>query len=336
VAEKAEKALRDAQIAAERQEADRVAEIEAAIARSRARVLRGRGLANTATGFLRGVRQGWAMLEPFPQDELRRATRNLLDRATDLRAAWDAFRRGRHDGRFAGVERGFTEAGTNLAEMHMVLAPPRRLTGAQLDEELKRMAELEAFPDQGLLRPAIGAARGRIAQIERYFRTPEGAAELDRRRAQERRAEDERRRQAQRQAAMEKSARERFEEIRRAHLAFVRPLVQRARHDPDIRRILEPWIGGLDRSLEAVARDPGWDRIVPEPGSPPVWYWVEARVAELDRERSRSAPKPEPPRPAPRPEPERHRSDQRPSSQQDPEPRPRAPDPGSGPRGPGF
>ena len=341
VAKEAEKALRAAQNAAERQEAARVAKIEAPIARSRARVLRGRGLRNTVTGFLRNVRQGRAMLEPFDQGQLRRATQNLLDRAADLRAAWDTFRRGRHGGDFRGPERGFTEASADLAEMHMVLAPPKRLTGAELADELDRMARLAAFPDQDLLRPAMGAARGRAAEIECHTQTPKGQAKMDEHRADERaRAEDEARK-AERRKDQE---RRRAEDQRRHEAELVRPFIERARHDPEVRRIVSTWID-LDRPLEDVALDSQWHRFAPEPDRRSVWYWVEQEIAALDRrrERDRPAPKPEPEakpeplRPALRPQPERDRPTQHlSSSQPDPEPQPPAPPPWSGHRGPGF
>ena len=334
VAKEAERALRAAQNAAERQEAARVAKIEAPIARSRARVLRGRGLANTVTGFLRNVRQGAAMLDPFPQDQLGRATRSLLSWADELLRAWQAFREGRHDGDFARAEQGFTEAGADLAEMHMVLAPPRRLTGAELDDELRRLRDLEAFPDQDLLRPAMGAARGRIRKIKRHIETPEGAAKMaTHRRAEAERVAAEERAAERRHEAQRAQERRWAEDQRRYDAELVRPLVERARTDPQARAVVARWID-LDRPMETVLHDPQWQRFTDDGRT--VWYRIRGDLEDLDRRRERSRPAlgPAPVQPAPRPESERDRSTQRPGSQPDPEPEPPEWPSGRGPSGP--
>ena len=334
VAKEAERALQASQIAATRREAAERARIEAPIARSRARVLRARGLANTVTGFLRNVRQGTAMLDPFPQDQLSRATRSLLSWAGELLRAWQAFREGRHDGGFREAEQGFTEAGADLAEMHMVLAPPRRLTGAELDDELRRLRDLEAFPDQGLLRPAMGAARGRIAKIERYAQTPEGAAKMAaHRRAEAGRVAAEEREAERRREARRAQERGWAEDQRRHDAELVRPFVERARTDSQARVVVARWID-LDRPAGTVLHDPRWQRLTDDGRT--VWYRVQGDLEDLDRrrERSRPASEPAPVQPAPRPESERDRSTQRLGSQPDPEPKPPEPPFGRGPSGP--
>ena len=333
-AREAETALRAAQIAAARQEAAERARIEAPIARSRARVLRGRGLANTVTGFLRNVRQGTAMLDPFPQDRLGRATRSLLSRAGGLLKAWQAFREGRHDGDFATAEQGFTEAGADLAEMHMVLAPPRRLTGAELDDELRRLRDLEAFPDPDLIRPATGAARGRAAKIERHIETPEGQAKMAAHRSAEAARIEVEEREAERRREARQAQERRWAEDQRRHDAeLVRPFVERAWTDPQAHAIVARWID-LDQSDGTVLHDPRWQRLTDDGRT--VWYRVQGDLDDLDRrhERSRPAPGPAPVQPASRPEPERHRPTQRPASQPNPESKPPAPPSGRGPSGP--
>lgn len=310
-----------------------MAKIEATIARSRARVLRGRGLANTASGVFRHLREGRAMFEPFTQDQLGGATSRLLSYARILRDAWTAFREGRHAGDFRDEERDFTEASADLAEMHMVLAPPKRLTGAELAHEQDRMARLEAFPDQGLLRPAIGAARGRAARIERHMQTPKGRAEMDAHRAREaarareREQAEERRRQAIQRRREQEEAEARAE---RARAKMALPLVQRAAADPDAARILDRWVPHWRHvPLERAACHPDWDRITPDASTRLVRVRRELRALD-ERPRAPSPP------PAPRPEPERDRPSQRPSSQQDPKPRPRRPDPEPGWGGPSM
>ena len=334
-AEKAEKALRDAQIAAERQEVARVAKIEAPIARSRTRVLRGRGLRNAVTGFLRNVRHGTAMLEPLPQDHLGRATRSLLSRAGELLKAWRAFREGRHDGDFAGAEQDFTEASTDLAAMHMVLAPPKGLTGAQLAHEQDRMASLAAFPDQDLIRPAIGAARGRAAEIERHLRTPEGAARMAEHHTAQKREADRRRadQEARERRRAEEDERYEDEQSHRDGTLF-RASIERAHADPRVRAILARWID-LDRPPLDVRLDPRW--MHPTDDGRTVWQRVKDDLEDLDRrgEQTPLAPEPAPPQPALRPQPRRDHPTRHPASRPDPEPRPWDPDPGSGLRGPG-
>lgn len=332
-AQKAEKALSDAQNAAERRERDQAAKIEATVARSRARVLRGRGLANTAVGFLRNVRQGRAMFEPFTQDQLGGATTRLLSCARVLRDAWTAFREGRHPGDFRDEERRFTEASTDLAEMHMVLAPPKRLTGADLAHELDRLRTLEAFPDQDLVRPAMGDAKGRAARIERHIQTPRGRAEMDAHhareaaRAREREQAEERRRQAIQRRSDQEEAEARAE---RARAKMALPLVQRAAADPEAARILDRWVPHWRHvPLERAACHPDWDRITSDASTRLVRVRRELRALD-ERPRAPSPP------PAPRSEPERDRPTQRPSSQEDPKPKPRRPDPGPGWGGPSM
>ena len=336
VAKKAEKALRDAQIAAERQEADRVRKIEATVARSRTRVLRARTLRNTMTGFFHHLRQGTAMFDPFSQDQLGRATRSLLARAGELLAAWQAFRDGRHDGDFREAERGFTEAGTDLCEMHMVLAPPRRLSGAELADEQGRMARLAAFPDQDLLRPAIAAARGRAAEIERHLQTPKGRAKMDGHRRDEaaraeaqQRAEETRRRETQRRHEREEAA----VQDRRQLASATRPILQRAATDPGVADILDRRLRFWRRlPIEDAALDYDWSSTTDDGSS--TFARVRCEIRTMDeRRRARAAATPQP---EPRPEPGRDGPAPRPSSQQNSELEPRKPDPWSGARGPGF
>ena len=341
VAQEAERALQASQIAATRQEQARVAQIEATVAHSRGRALRGRTLANTVTGFFRNLRHGAAMFDPFSQDELRGATGSLLLWAGRLRDAWAAFREGRHDGDFRKAEREFARASADLHEMHMVLAPPKHLTGAELAGELARLRDLEAFPDQELIRPAMNAAAGRIAKIARHLETPKGQAKMDgHRRAQERAAEQRRAAQEAREAEDRRRTEEqrrREDERRHREADLVRPLVERVRADPQVRDIVARWIDLDPHQLPgAVFYDRRWHHLADD--GRPIWCCIEDELADLDRRRERDRPafEPAPSRPAPRSEPERDRSTQNPASQQNPEPEPRAPDPWSGPRGPGF
>ena len=273
------------------------------------------------------------MFDPFSQDELRGATGSLLLWAGRLRDAWAAFREGRHDGDFRKAEREFARASADLHEMHMVLAPPKHLTGAELAGELVRLRDLEAFPDQELIRPAMNAAAGRIAKIARHVETPKGRAKMDGHRAQEaeraaaaRRMEEARRHEARRREERDEDA----AKARRQLADATRPILERAAVDPEVARILDRRLRLWRRyPIEAAALDPDWSRTTDD-GSR-TFARVRREIRALD-ERRRAAPPP----PKPRPEPGRDGPTPRPSSQQNPEPEPRAPDPWSGPRGPGF
>ena len=204
------------------------------------------------------------MFDPFSQDELRGATGSLLLWAGRLRDAWAAFREGRHDGDFRKAEREFARASADLHEMHMVLAPPKHLTGAELAGELVRLRDLEAFPDQELIRPAMNAAAGRIAKIARHVETPKGRAKMDGHRAQEaeraaaaRRMEEARRHEARRREERDEDA----AKARRQLADATRPILERAAVDPEVARILDRRLRLWRRyPIEAAALDPDWSR----------------------------------------------------------------------------
>ena len=198
------------------------------------------------------------------------------------------------------------------------------------------MARLAAFPDPDLIRPAIGAARDRAAEIARHIQIPEGRAKMDGHRrdeaaraAAERRAEETRQNAARQRREQEEAA----AQARRNLADETRPILQRAATDPGVADILDRRLR-LWRCypIEAAALDPDWSWTTDDGSS--AFARVRREIRALDeRRRARAAATPQP---EPRPEPGRDGPAPRPSSRQDPEPEPRKPDPWSGPRGPGF
>ena len=335
VAEREERAQRAAQEAAERKRAEEARALEAPITASRARVLRGRILANNAVGFFRNLREGLGMFDAPTQDHLALVTRALLSAAANLREAWNDLHQGWDATDLTGDEKRFVEASADLNELHMVLAPIKRLDGAEMAAELDRLRDLEAFPDQELIRPAMGQAKGRRARIEGYARTPEGAGKMAEYRAdlarQEQQAEREDR---ERRAAVARRRAEDEADWRAVRLAERRPILHRAITDPDVAAILDRW--GVDRHklTTDAALDPVWDR---DTGNGrPVATRIRMELRDLDRDRDARKAQAEADHRARRLQAERNRAAARRSSQPDPEPRPRTPNPRSGPSGPSM
>ena len=323
----------EARRAAQKAEDARKQASEPQIAESRQRVLRGRSVLNTFTGFWRNVRSGREMFDAFPPDRVQQATRAFLRAADGLLGVWGAYRAGKAPAAFHGPEKDYLDASATLTEMHMVIEPVKKLDGKGLLDERDRLASLAAFPDQGLVAPVMGAVKNRAAQIEAYARTPEGQrkvtdeksrryrAKADRD-AQERRQADAARRELDRQHRAQQEARRR-EENRRDREA--RRLSILASQDSEVAAILDRHGIHVRRDPAKTATDDAWHsfKAVDRWTSQRVVDLVAADVATLDRARLEARRAAEAPKPASVPQPE-------------PEPKPAPPKPYSGPSGPGF
>lgn len=307
--------------------------MERPVTESRQRVLRGRSVLNTVTGFWRNLRSGREMLDAFHTDRVQQATRAFLKAAEGLLGVWDAYRAGKAPAAFHGPEKDYLDASATLTEMHMVIEPVKKLDGKELLDERDRLASLAAFPDQGLVAPVMGAVKNRAAQIAAYTGTPEGQrkvtdeesrrywAKADRD-AQERRQAEAARRELDRQHRVQQEARQR-EENRRDREA--RRLSILASQDSEVAAILDRHGIHVRRDPARTATDDQWHslKVVDRWTTLRVVDLVAADVAALDRARLEVRRAAEAPKPASVPQPE-------------PESKPSPPKPYSGPSGPGF
>lgn len=303
------------------------------LARSRQRVLRGRSVRNTVTGFWRNLRSGREMFDAFHPDRIADATRAFLKAAEGLLAVWDAYRAEKAPAAFHGPEKDYLDASATLTKMHMVIEPVKKLDGKGLLDERDRLASLASFPDQELVAPVMGAVKNRVAQIAAYTGTPDGQRKVTdeesrrswtkaEQKAQERRQAEAARRELDRQHRAQHEARQR-EETRRNREA--RRLSILARQDAKVAAILDRYGIHVRRDPARTAADDQWHSLkaVDRWTSQRVEDLVVAEVAALDRARLEARQAAEAPKPAPAPQPE-------------PEPKPASPRPRSGPSGPGF
>lgn len=230
------------------------------IKESRQRVLLGRAALNMLMGAWRNIKTGREMLDPYHGDVLKQATTAFLSAAERLLEAWDAYREGRAPADFDAPETGYLETSATLTEMHMVLEPVKKLTGAELIQERARLADLLGFRDQDLIKPVMGRIKQRSMKLEKHVNSPAGNAKISQatadqekaRRAQEL-AEQEKRRQQQnaleKRRAADRRAAATAERSENQRINKQIEMCRASSADPEARKILAQWGFGTKQDM---------------------------------------------------------------------------------------
>lgn len=275
------------------------------------------------------------MLDPYHGDAVQKATTAFLSAAERLLDAWGAYREGRAAAAFEEPENVYLETSATLTEMHMVLEPVKKLTGAELIQERDRLSGLASFPDQELITPVMGSVKQRAEQLEAYANTSAGNAKISQAQAEQEHARivrelaKQKKRRQQQHALEERQAAD-----RRAAAAAQRSENQRINKkiemcrassaDPEARKILAQW--GFSTKRDMLSNDL-WreERLVDGPGRFKVNRLVVDLVAsDLEELRKRQ-----------KAQAEAAQQDMRAKPEPDEEPKP-TPRRYSGPSGPGF
>ena len=276
------------------------------------------------------------MFTPYPADTVQRATTAFLNATERLLGAWADYRAGKAPAAFDEQESDYLEISAALTEMHMVVEPVKKLTGAELIQERDRLANLTSFPHQELIAPVMGAVKHRAEQLKAYATTSAGSAKITQAERQQERARIAREvAEETRQRQLRWDREERLASERRAYAAAQRAENERIRKqidtclaresDPEARAILVNW--GFTEKRDLAPSNDLWreERLVKGPGlfdvNRLVVDLVVADLAVLSKEqdaRAKAAQKHI--KPAPKPE-------------ERPKPSPRR---SSGPSGPGF
>jgi hypothetical protein len=295
------------------------------IPESRQRVLLGRSLRNTITGVWRNIKMGREMFDPYHGDAVQRATTAFLSAADCLLEAWGAYRDGRAPPAFDEPENAYLETSATLTEMHLVLEPVKKLTGAELIQERNRLSGLLDFHDQGLITPVMSGIKQRAEHLEAYANTSAGNAKISQAQAEQEHARrvrelaEQKKRRQQQHALEEKRAADlrAAAAAQRAENQRINKKIEMCRAssaDPEARKILVQW--GFGTKQDMLSNDL-WreERLVNGPGRFKVNRLVVDLVAsDLEELRKRqkaqaeaaqqdTRAKPEPdkePKPAPR------------------------------------
>ncbi|QPM92544.1 hypothetical protein [Pseudooceanicola algae] len=206
-----------------------------------------------------------------------KATTAFLSAAERLLEAWNAYRDGRRaPAAFDEPENAYLESSLTLTEMHMVLEPVKKLTGAELIQERDRLSGLVTFHDQALITPVMGGVKHRAEQLEAYAKTSSGNAKISQAKADQEQARRARERAEQNKQRQQQNA---IEE-RRAADRLAAAAAQRAENqrinkkiemcrafssDPKARKILANWGFGTE---ELMLSNDLWreERLVDGPG----------------------------------------------------------------------